>query len=179
MFIAHAVPVSSSPASTPSAATTQGEVLHTLESAAGSQRAYGPVNMLLRLPGTEAVGVRASTSELVLYQTNPVFEKLASSILRDTIEGYRLVYVHEGALPEPPDAGFGKQPWWDRRLHMIKAISNLPGVHDFAFAGTRAVAIHAANEEARAGLRAVLRDTLPDATQTKIHLVVSRNGPEG
>lgn len=146
---------------------------------AAALRDYDTVSMLLRMPGVESVSYRVpDRDQFTLNMVNPVYAKLASAVLKDTIDGARILFKAEGELPQPPDAGTGHEPWWERRLHMIKAITNLPGVHDFQFVGTRAVAIHAVSEAARAGLQNVLRTELPDAFRTKVHVVVSRTGPE-
>ena len=144
-----------------------------------SQRSYDTVSMLLRLPGTESVSYRVPSREWYkLQQVNPVFGKLADAILEDSIDGMDILFESEGKLPEPPDAGYGAGPWWERRTHMIKAISNLPGVHDYQYIGSRGIAFHTVNKEARAALDRIVVDNLPDARQTKVYFVVSRTGPE-
>ena len=162
------------------AAPPQTDIVTVRPGPADSQRAYTPLHMLLRLPGAESVSYRAPGREWYkVQQVNPAFAKLADAILKDVIDGSRILFEPQGELPQPPDAGYGDEPWWERRIHMVKAISNLPGVHDYQWVGSRGVAIHAANEQAREGLLNVLVDTLPDKNRTKVFVVVSKNGPEG
>ena len=145
----------------------------------GPLREYDLVTMLLRVPGTESVSWHEPARDAyTLNMVNPVFAKLGSAVLRDTIDGAKILFKAEGTLPQPPDAGTGTGPWWERRLHMVKTIATLPGVHDYQFVGRSAVAIHAVNAEAQAALRRVLRDELPDVWHTKVYVVVSGSGPE-
>ncbi len=143
----------------------------------GPLREYDLVSMLLRVPGTESVSYRVpARDQYTLNMVDPVFARIGSAILRDTIDGAKILFNAPGTMPEPPSDG--STPWWDKRLHMIKAIATLPGVHDYQFVGTRAVAIHAVSEAARTGLQKVLREQLPDAWNTKVYVVVSKTGPE-
>lgn len=81
---------------------------------------------LFSLPGAQRIGwSRATPDEVHVQFANDGFRRLADNVLRDVIEGVRLVLtVHPDAAAPVP----GGDAWADNPSNMARAVSAMPGI---------------------------------------------------
>ncbi len=110
------------------------ELLATMPEGVGRDAMKTWTSDLLALPGAQFVSYRSAEPDSLKVQFSDAgHQRLADSILRDTIGGAKLlVAVDERPdVPFPADDAPRKQPFWESVSNMRRAVSGMRGVHDF------------------------------------------------
>lgn len=99
------------------------------ESTSAGQQVYRQhARDLFALPGVRSVGwSKQSPDEVRLSFATEGFRRLADNVLRDAVDGVRLVLSVEAGSPAPVPGG---DSWADSPSEMARAIAGLPGVVD-------------------------------------------------
>lgn len=83
---------------------------------------------LFALPGVQSVGwSRSAPDEIRVRFASDGFRRLGDNVLRDAVEGVRLVLSVDPAAPAPVPGG---DAWADSPAEMARAVAALPGVAD-------------------------------------------------
>lgn len=86
---------------------------------------------LMSLPGAESVSwSKSRPGEVRLRLANDGFRRLADNVLRDTVDGVRLVLTVNPDAPAPVPGG---DPWADSPINMARAVSSMPGITAASF----------------------------------------------
>ncbi len=84
------------------------------------------VRDLFSLPGAQRIGwSRTTPDEIHLQFANDGFRRLADNVLRDVIEGVRLVLSVDPDAPAPVPGG---DAWADNPSEMARAVTAMPGI---------------------------------------------------
>lgn len=87
------------------------------------------VRDLYTLPGVQSVGwSKQSPDEVRVRFSTDGFRRLADNVLRDAVDGARLVLSVDPAAPAPQP---GADWWADSPAEMARAIAGMPGIADF------------------------------------------------
>ena len=86
---------------------------------------------LWSLPGAQSVSWSKRTpDELHVRFANEGFRRLADNVLRDTVDGVRLLFTVDPAAPAPAP---GADWWADSPAEMARVVRGMPGVVDSNF----------------------------------------------
>jgi hypothetical protein len=81
---------------------------------------------LFSMPGAQRIGwSRSAPDEIHLVFATDGFRRLADNVLRDAIDGVRLVMSVDPAAPAPVPGG---DAWADNPTEMARVVTSMPGV---------------------------------------------------
>lgn len=118
-------------------------------------RAYS--SDLFAIPGVSSVGwSKSAPDEVRVSFVTDGFRRLADNVLRDAIDGVRLVLVNAESAPPPVP---GADPWADNPTEMVRVVRGLPGIVDGSMEsehGVRSAGFLAASKDVAAHLKALV-----------------------
>lgn len=95
------------------------------------------VRDIMSLPGAQRTGwSKANPGEVHIVFANDGFKRLADNVLRDVIDGVKLVLKVDPAAPAPIPGG---DSWADNPNEMARAVSAMPGIFGAAADGEHGV----------------------------------------